>query len=151
MRITDKAWSHGYIEVFELTRIAAWKSTQGVAAVTVNGPGEIEACTRAAMSIIQPWGPEGCAFLSEYAAETRLVHPKSVCLREEQLLPQLTSWMNETQAKRTTAQARLNSPTGRRRMTRDEIASLVRAVGGAMQVIKDADPADKPRSTASLA
>lgn len=54
-RITDKAWSRGYIEAFELTRIAAWKSAQSVAAITVNEQEEIEACTRAAMSVIQPW------------------------------------------------------------------------------------------------
>jgi hypothetical protein len=55
----------------------------------------------------------------------------------------VTSWMNETQARRAAAQARLNKPTGRRRMTLDEITSLVKAVGDVMQVIKDADPADK--------
>jgi hypothetical protein len=53
--IADKAWNCGYIESFELTRIAAWKNAQGVAAITVNKPGEIEACTRAAMSVIEPW------------------------------------------------------------------------------------------------
>lgn len=54
-RITDNAWRRGYVEAYELTRIAAWKSARGVAAVTVNEPDEIEACTRAAMSAIQPW------------------------------------------------------------------------------------------------
>jgi hypothetical protein len=53
--IADKAWDRGYIEAFELARIAAWKSARSVAAITVNEPGEIEACTRAAMSIIQTW------------------------------------------------------------------------------------------------
>jgi hypothetical protein len=51
--------------------------------------------------------------------------------------------MNEVQAKRAAAQARLKRPAGRRRMTRDEITSLVAALGDAMQVLKDADPADK--------
>jgi site-specific DNA recombinase len=55
----------------------------------------------------------------------------------------VTSWMNETQAKRAAAQARLAKPAGRRRMTQDEITSLVKALGDAMQVLKDADPADK--------
>ena len=55
----------------------------------------------------------------------------------------VTSWMNETQAKRAAAEARLRKPTGRRRMTRDEITSLVKAIGDVMQVLKDADPADK--------
>jgi site-specific DNA recombinase len=57
----------------------------------------------------------------------------------------VTSWMNETQAKRAAAQARLRKPAGprRRRMTRDEITALVTALGHAMQVLKNADPADK--------
>ncbi|MGH3251922.1 MAG: recombinase family protein [Trebonia sp.] len=55
----------------------------------------------------------------------------------------VTSWMNETQAKRAAAESRLRKPSGRRRMTRDEITSLVKAVGDVMQVLKDADPADK--------
>jgi len=146
-----------------------------------------------------------CTFLSEYAAKNKVNHPKSVYLREEQLLPHLdgwlsrkfdpialastvreleeaaqpddsgqdadaqreiaecdaklrqhraaleagadavlvTAWMKETQAKRATAQARLTKRVGRRRMTRDEITSLVQAIGDVMQAIKDADPADK--------
>jgi site-specific DNA recombinase len=55
----------------------------------------------------------------------------------------VTSWMKETQARRALAQARLSKPAGRRRMTRDEIADLVKAVGDVMQVLADADPADK--------
>jgi site-specific DNA recombinase len=145
-----------------------------------------------------------CTFLAEYAAKNKVSHPKSVYLREEQLLPHLdgwlsrkfdpialastvreleaaqpegaepdqdaqreiaecdaklrqhraaleagadpvlvTSWMKEVQAKRAAAEARLKKPTGRRRMTRDEITSLVKALGDLMQVLKDADPADK--------
>jgi hypothetical protein len=53
--ITDEAWNRGYIEAFELARIAAWKSAQSVAAITVNRTEEIEAWTRAAISAIQPW------------------------------------------------------------------------------------------------
>lgn len=53
--IAGKAWNRGYIEAFELARIAAWKNAQSVAAITVNGPEEIEACTRAAISVIRPW------------------------------------------------------------------------------------------------
>jgi site-specific DNA recombinase len=51
--------------------------------------------------------------------------------------------MKETQAKRAAAEARLTKPAGHRRMTRDEITSLVQEIGDLMQVIKDADPADK--------
>jgi hypothetical protein len=54
-RITQEAWNRGYLEAFELARIAAWKSAQSVAAITVNKPEEIEDCTRAAMSVIKPW------------------------------------------------------------------------------------------------
>jgi len=53
--VADKAWNRGYIEGFELARIAAWKNAQSVAAITVNEPEEIEACTRAAISVIGPW------------------------------------------------------------------------------------------------
>jgi site-specific DNA recombinase len=56
----------------------------------------------------------------------------------------VTSWMSETQAKRAAAQARLaKSQAGRRGMTQDEITSLVGALGDVMQVLKEADPADK--------
>jgi hypothetical protein len=54
-RITYEAWNRGYLEAFELARIAAWKNAHSVAAVTVNKPEEIEDCTRAAMSSIKPW------------------------------------------------------------------------------------------------
>ena len=43
--ITDEAWNRGYIEPFELARIAAWKSARSIAAITVNRPEEIEAWT----------------------------------------------------------------------------------------------------------
>jgi site-specific DNA recombinase len=57
----------------------------------------------------------------------------------------VTSWMKETQAKRAAAKARINTAgkPGRRRMTRDEITSLVKTLGEVIQVLKDADPADK--------
>lgn len=55
----------------------------------------------------------------------------------------VTTWMNETQAKHAAAEARPRKPTGRRRMTRDEITTLVKAIGDVMRVLKDADPADK--------
>jgi hypothetical protein len=54
-RIAVDAWNRGYIEAFELARIAAWKSARSVAAITVNNPREIESCTRDAMSAIKPW------------------------------------------------------------------------------------------------
>jgi site-specific DNA recombinase len=145
-----------------------------------------------------------CTFLSQYAAKNKVNHPPAVYVREDQLLPELdswlselfspgalpqtvldleaaqpdeprpdeaaqseiaecdaklkqhraaleagadpalvTSWMNETQARRSVAEARLRKPAGRRRMTRDEITSLVTALGDVMRVLRDADPADK--------
>jgi hypothetical protein len=56
----------------------------------------------------------------------------------------VTGWMRETQAKRAAAEARLRNQSGRRRMTRDEITSLVKVLGDLMQVLRDAEPADKP-------
>ena len=55
----------------------------------------------------------------------------------------VTSWMKETQARRALAKARLSKPARRERMTREEIVNLVKAIGDVMQVLKDADPADK--------
>jgi site-specific DNA recombinase len=55
----------------------------------------------------------------------------------------VTSWMKETQARRALAEARLKKPTARRRMTQEEIMNLVTEMGGIMQALKDADPADK--------
>lgn len=56
----------------------------------------------------------------------------------------VTSWMKETQARRALAEARLSKPAERcRRMTQEEITSLVTEVEGIMQALKDADPADK--------
>ena len=55
----------------------------------------------------------------------------------------VTSWMKETQARRALAEARLKKPVRRRRMTQEEITDLVTELGGLMQALKDADPADK--------
>jgi hypothetical protein len=65
--IAGRAWNRGYIEAFELARIAAWKSAVGVAAITVNKPDEIEACTRAVISAIRPWlGKKGTELASDF-------------------------------------------------------------------------------------
>jgi site-specific DNA recombinase len=150
-----------------------------------------------------------CVFLSQYAAKNKVDHPRSVYLREDQLLPRLdgwltqkfspgslpstvreletaqdraeaptdpgteaarqeiadcdaslrrhraaleagaspeivTAWINETQAKRAAAEARLrHQSTGRRRMTREEITNVIKALGDLMTVLSEADPADK--------
>jgi hypothetical protein len=55
----------------------------------------------------------------------------------------VTGWINETQARRAAAEARLRKPTGRQRMTRDEITNLVTALGDAMQALRGADPTDR--------
>jgi len=55
----------------------------------------------------------------------------------------VTSWMKETQARRAAAEARIKKPAGRRRMTTDEITSLVTALGDLMQVLEEADPVDR--------
>lgn len=150
-----------------------------------------------------------CVFLSQYAAQNKVSHPRSVYLREDQVLPRLdgwlarkfspvalpatvreleeaqgsagtpadagseaarreiaecdeslrqhraaleagaspqivTAWINETQARRAAAEARLrHQPAGHRRMTPEEIASMVKALGDLMTVLREADPADK--------
>ena len=52
-------------------------------------------------------------------------------------------WIAETQAKKVTAQAEIRTATGRRHMSRDEIAAVVTAFGEFAQVVQGADPADK--------
>src|SRR6266702_600353 len=59
----------------------------------------------------------------------------------------VAAWSREVQAQRVTAQAQLatirTQPGTGRRMTRDEIRSLVDALGGLLRVLRDADPGDK--------
>jgi site-specific DNA recombinase len=56
----------------------------------------------------------------------------------------VTSWIKETQARRALAEARLKKPARRRRrLTEEEILTLVTELGGIMQALKEADPADK--------
>jgi site-specific DNA recombinase len=59
-------------------------------------------------------------------------------------------WITEIQAQRVAAQAEIRSATGKRRMTRDEIAAIIAALGDLVQVIRDADPADKAELYARL-
>jgi site-specific DNA recombinase len=52
-------------------------------------------------------------------------------------------WISETQAKKVAAQAEIRAATGRRQMSRDDIAAVVAALGDLVQVVRNADPADK--------
>lgn len=58
-------------------------------------------------------------------------------------------WIAETQAQKVTARAEIRSATGQRRMTRDEIAAIVTALGDLVQVIHDADPPTRLTCTPS--
>ena len=49
-------------------------------------------------------------------------------------------WIAETQAKKVTAQAEIRTATGRRQMSRDDIAAIVAAVADLAQVVCEADP-----------
>jgi hypothetical protein len=62
----------------------------------------------------------------------------------------ISPWITEIQARRVAAQAENRSAIGRLRMTRDEIAPIVTAVGDLVQIIRDADPADKADLYAQL-
>ncbi|WP_419999258.1 recombinase family protein [Streptomyces boninensis] len=57
----------------------------------------------------------------------------------------VNEWITEIQARRATAQAQLRHLTGEAstRMSRDEIARLVRTIADVTAVIREADPADK--------
>ncbi|MFE9958918.1 hypothetical protein [Micromonospora sp. NPDC005299] len=65
----------------------------------------------------------------------------------------VTGWITQTQAERARAEADLHTQpgTGPRRMSRTEISNLVRALGAIAGVLRDADSADKPRSTGDSA
>ena len=55
----------------------------------------------------------------------------------------IATWTAEVTAAKTTAQAQLRALTGRRRMTEDEIATIVAAAGNVLAVLRNADPEDK--------
>jgi site-specific DNA recombinase len=55
----------------------------------------------------------------------------------------VTQWIAEAQADRAAAQAQLSQAAARRRMTHEQISSLVAAFGDLSEVIKQGDPADK--------
>ena len=79
--------------------------------------------------------------IADYDAKLRQ-HRAALEARADPVL--ITSWVKETQARRTFAEARLTKPAERRRrMTQEEIANLVTELGGIMQALKDADPEDK--------
>jgi hypothetical protein len=149
-----------------------------------------------------------CRFPEEYALANRLVHPRSVYLREDALTGPLdrwlaglfgaasvdhtidalagaanqespledasviearrvlaeteaqlaryraacdagadpavvAGWIAETQARRARAEQVLRGPRHQQRMSRDEIAGLVRTLSDVWATIRDADPADK--------
>jgi site-specific DNA recombinase len=59
-------------------------------------------------------------------------------------------WIAETQARKVAAQAQIRAATGRRQMSRDEIAAVVTAFGDLVQVVHEADAADKADIYAQL-
>jgi site-specific DNA recombinase len=149
-----------------------------------------------------------CTFPTEYALANQIHHPRTVYLREAEILPELDTWLTqtlnprhlpatldalstaqaiepapeetalreeiatcerqlaqyraaldnngdatvvggwitETQARKLTAETRLRAHTtspAPRRMTREEIATVVDTITGLMTVLKHAEPADK--------
>ncbi|MFD0884120.1 recombinase family protein, partial [Streptosporangium algeriense] len=153
-----------------------------------------------------------CRYPAEYALANDLDHPKTVYLREDEVLPALdawlavefgqrrreetvrflaehgqvdhdpgteaanqrisecdrklaqhraaleagadpvlvTQWMAETQAQRAAAQAQLRQTGARRRMTREEINTVMNALGDLVQVMQEADPVDKAEIYAQI-
>ena len=57
----------------------------------------------------------------------------------------VAGWMAEIQARRAAALAQTRQATGARRMSKDEIQSLVAALGNIRFVLEDADPRDKAK------
>jgi site-specific DNA recombinase len=59
-------------------------------------------------------------------------------------------WIAETQTQKVTAQAEIRTATGRRQLSRDDIAAIVAAFTDLAQVVREADPADKADLYAQL-
>jgi hypothetical protein len=59
-------------------------------------------------------------------------------------------WIAETQAKKVTAQAEIRTATGHRQLSRDDIAAIAAAFADLVQVVREADPADKAELYAQL-
>ena len=55
----------------------------------------------------------------------------------------VTAWIAEVQATRAAALAQRRQATGRRRMTTQEIETMIAALGAIRLVLRDADPRDK--------
>lgn len=53
--VTDAAWERGYLTPLELLRVAAWKSAEGLAYLTLNTEDEIYRRTGEAMEFLRPW------------------------------------------------------------------------------------------------
>jgi hypothetical protein len=63
----------------------------------------------------------------------------------------IAQWTAEVKAARAAAQAQLRAATGSNtRMTADEIESIVAALGSIIEVLRDADPADKAKIYAGV-
>jgi site-specific DNA recombinase len=119
-----------------------------------------------------------CVFLREYAAKNKIDHPRAV-YRAQHHTPHdqarqeiaecdakirqhraaleagadpvlVTAWLAEVQAQRTLADARLRDNPQPRRMTPEEIISMVNALHDIMNVLGQADPADKTEIYAQL-
>lgn len=51
----EQIWTRGHFSALELFRLAAWKSAQGLASLTLNTEEAIACRTSAAMEVIAPW------------------------------------------------------------------------------------------------
>jgi site-specific DNA recombinase len=58
-------------------------------------------------------------------------------------IEEITSWINHAKAERVQAEAALRDATGRTRMTKEEIRTIVDSFTSITAVLRDADPADK--------
>jgi DNA invertase Pin-like site-specific DNA recombinase len=59
-------------------------------------------------------------------------------------------WIAETQARKVAAQAEIRAATGQHHMSRNDIATIVAALGDLARVVAEADPADKSEIYAQL-
>jgi hypothetical protein len=74
--------------------------------------------------------------------ETQLARYRAAC--DAGADPEIVAgWIAETKARRARAEQVLRGPKQRKRMTREEIAALVAALGDIWATLQEADPADK--------
>ena len=105
-----------------------------------------EQATRLVNPAVHAWAEAARVRIAEYDAE---IGQYRASLKAGGDPSVVGPWIAETQAKKVAAQAEIRTTTGQRRMSRDDIAGIVGALGDLTRVVQAADPADRQTSTRS--